>query len=123
MAGLLHDVGKLVLARELPESFAEAIANSAARKIPLYQAETELLGLSHAEIGSYLLGIWGLPHNIVEAVANHHLPGRVPLRSSFGILEAIYVANCLTENRHIDMSYLEGMGIEAQLQDWREELQ
>ncbi len=120
MAGILHDVGKLVLARELPESFEGALATSAADNIPLFQAETELLGLSHAEVGSYLLGIWGLPHNIVEAVANHHCPGRVPLRSSFGVLEAIYTANCLAEDKTVEMSPLEGMGVEDKLEEWRE---
>jgi hypothetical protein len=44
----------------------------------MYEAERVIIGASHAEIGAYLLGIGGLPYSIVEAVAHHHDPERVP---------------------------------------------
>ncbi len=119
MAGMLHDVGKLVLARKLPEQFTASIALAKNNHIAIHQAETELLGLSHAEIGGYLLGIWGLPHPIVEAVSNHHQPDRVPRRSAFGILEAVYTANCLVEASPVNMDYLQGMDVEDQLEHWK----
>src|SRR5579863_1012724 len=77
MASLLHDVGKLVAASRLPERFGKAIALALEHGEPLYKAEQELYGVSHAEVGAYLLGLWGLPSFVTEAVAHHHQPGRV----------------------------------------------
>jgi putative nucleotidyltransferase with HDIG domain len=94
LAGLLHDIGYWVLAQECPEDLCKAIAFSISERVPLYVAETEIIGASHAEIGAYLLGIWGLPYPVVEAVAHHHQPGRVS-HSEFGVLAAIVSAHAL----------------------------
>ena len=51
-------------------------------------------GFSHAEIGAYLLGLWGLPYTVVEAVALHHGPNRVP-HQNFDAISAVYAANLL----------------------------
>jgi HD-like signal output (HDOD) protein/ActR/RegA family two-component response regulator len=75
-AGILHDVGKLVLASRAPELLERSIALSLERGVPLYVAEREVYGVSHAELGAYLMGLWGLPWPLVEAVALHHSPGR-----------------------------------------------
>ena len=61
LAGLLHDIGYWVLAQECPGRPDQATELAAAEGIPLHQAETQVIGASHAEIGAYLLGIWGLP--------------------------------------------------------------
>ena len=71
-AGLLHDVGALVLASRLPAEYAEICRQSAATRVPLHVVETERLGVSHAEVGAYLLGLWGLPHEVLDIVAFHH---------------------------------------------------
>lgn len=71
-AGLLHDVGKLILAANAPDRFSAAINKSNADSIPIVVAEKELFGLGHDEIGGYLLALWGLPQSIVEGVAFHH---------------------------------------------------
>jgi HD-like signal output (HDOD) protein/CheY-like chemotaxis protein len=81
MAGMLHDVGQLVLATELAGPFLGAVRVAEHHRIPMWKAELEALGASHAEVGAYLLGLWGLPQPIVEAVAYHHQPG-VPLAHS-----------------------------------------
>ena len=73
-AGLLHDIGKLLFAANLPAEFAEAIAIARERHCPLWEAENQVLGANHAEVGAGLLGIWGLPARVVEAVALHHNP-------------------------------------------------
>lgn len=93
MAGMLHDIGKLVLASELPSHLEEVLALTAADGLSFAQAELETLGVTHAEIGGYLMGLWGLPYPIVEAVANHHAPERVPRHEGFGVLEAVVQAN------------------------------
>jgi HD-like signal output (HDOD) protein len=94
VAGMLHDVGKLVLAWKLPEHFKSLLAEAAEEHCPLYKAEEREYGFSHAEIGAYLLGLWGLPYILVEAVALHHGPNRVP-HQYFDAVSAVYVANLL----------------------------
>jgi putative nucleotidyltransferase with HDIG domain len=94
LAGLLHDIGYWLLAHECPERLANAVETAVAERIPLYEAEARVLGASHAQIGAYLLGLWGLPQSIVEAVAHHHTPHSVP-QSTFEPLAALAVANAL----------------------------
>jgi HD-like signal output (HDOD) protein/ActR/RegA family two-component response regulator len=76
-AGLLHDAGRLVLAGHLPAAWAEAVERSRASGRPLEEEERASFGASDAEVGAYLLGLWGLPQVIVEAVAFHHDDERV----------------------------------------------
>jgi HD-like signal output (HDOD) protein/AmiR/NasT family two-component response regulator len=95
LAGLLHDIGYWVLAQECPNELAEAVEVAASRGIPLVDAEVEVIGASHAAIGAYLLGIWGLPFSVVEAVAHHHAPWNVK-QTSFDVLAATSVAHALT---------------------------
>ena len=94
MAGLLHDVGKLVLADRNSDRFGRAQAISQSEGRPAVVVEAELFGLSHAEIGAYLLSLWGLPDAVVEAVANHHHPERAD-DDSRDVSRAIYLANRL----------------------------
>ncbi|HEV2703881.1 MAG TPA: response regulator [Steroidobacteraceae bacterium] len=95
LAGLLHDIGYWVLIQECPRELEQAIELALAAGISLPQAEYEILGASHAEIGAYLLAIWGLPYAVVEAVAHHHRPSRV---KSAGLdpLSALAVSMALT---------------------------
>jgi putative nucleotidyltransferase with HDIG domain len=131
IAGLLHDIGKLVLAAHLPEAVLEIQAALRNGELTMHQAERRVLGTTHAEIGAYLLGLWGLPYPIVEAVANHHEPRRVD-SAEFGVLAGVYVADQLIqelgpprpgapqEGSFLDMEYLEQMGVAAQVPEWRE---
>jgi putative nucleotidyltransferase with HDIG domain len=93
-AGLLHDIGKLVLASEHPDKLEALLAEAHATGRPLHEIEREQNGTTHAEIGAYLLGLWGLPYAVVEAVQRHHLPSAVrpaPLDST----GAVAVVNAL----------------------------
>jgi HD-like signal output (HDOD) protein/CheY-like chemotaxis protein len=71
IAGLLHDIGWLVLAAQAPDRL-EMVAAGARERRPLEEVEREVLGASHADAGAYLLSLWGLPTSIVEGVAHHH---------------------------------------------------
>jgi HD-like signal output (HDOD) protein len=93
-AGMLHDVGKLIMAWKLSERFKKLLAVVAQEQLPLYKVEEREFGFSHAEIGAYLLGLWGLPYAVVEAVALHHAPNRVP-HQNFDAASAVYIANLL----------------------------
>jgi putative nucleotidyltransferase with HDIG domain len=94
LAGLLHDIGYWVLAQECPKDLSGAVNLAAVEKIPLYEAENIVIGASHAEIGAYLLGIWGLPYPVVEAVAHHHQPARV-VQHEFDVLGALVIGHSL----------------------------
>jgi HD-like signal output (HDOD) protein/CheY-like chemotaxis protein len=94
LAGLLHDIGYWVLAKESAPELRASVELAISRKIPMYEAERLIIGASHAEIGAYLLGIWGLPYPIVEAVAHHHEPTRVP-QPDFDVLAALTIAQAL----------------------------
>ena len=96
VAALLHDVGSLVLAGTMPDAFCDARTLAAERGCKVFEAEEELLGTSHAEIGAYLLGLWGLPNLAVEAIAHHHRPSRIP-HSGFDCTVAVYLADLLDE--------------------------
>jgi len=73
-AGLLHDAGKLALACRLPDEYAANVALASSKGIELHQVERERLGVTHAGVGAYLLGLWGLPNEVIDAVAAHHDP-------------------------------------------------
>jgi HD-like signal output (HDOD) protein/ActR/RegA family two-component response regulator len=92
LAALLHDIGYWVLLQGCPEELERAVAVAVAKSIPLHEAEAEVIGATHAEIGAYLLGIWGLPYSVVEAVAHHHRPQRVG-QSGFDVLGALALAS------------------------------
>src|SRR5213082_1784367 len=64
-------------------------------QLQMHEAETQIFGVSHAEVGAYLLGIWGLPYPVIEAVAHHHAPQRVA-SSQFDVLAALAVSHSLT---------------------------
>lgn len=95
LAALLHDIGYWVLVQERPQDLEKALEMAIADRIPMHEAETRVLGASHAEVGAYLLGLWGLPYPIVEAVARHHTPEGVP-NGKFDVLAALAVAMALS---------------------------
>lgn len=129
LAGMLHDVGSLVLAAELPDKFAELTARAAAPGFDATAAERDIFGVSHAFVGAYLLGLWALPTPIVEAVAYHEEPSTCAARDwgAFGIVHvASYMANhpdCedLDAAGHgLDREYLHGVGVADRWCAWRE---
>jgi HD-like signal output (HDOD) protein len=121
-AGMLHDIGKLMLADSLPEEFAQALALAGEKKIPLAEAEQEIFGATHAGLAAYLLGLWGLPAAIVEAVAFHHTPEKSELKQC-SALTAVHVANALCDNAgsaDLNLDYLAEIGVADRLDDWRD---
>lgn len=130
-AGLLHDAGKLVLADRMAEHFARAIAVAGRESRPLFSVEEELIGVSHAEIGAYLLSLWGLPYPVVEAVAHHHHPERI-LSGAWNPAKAVYVANLLAHEHAgpggevglthspIDPALVESAGGAERLRGWHD---
>jgi putative nucleotidyltransferase with HDIG domain len=103
-AGLLHDIGKLILASRCPDEYAAAARMAKANDNPLWVAEHEIFSATHAEVGAYLLAIWGLPNPIVDAVAFHHNP-TATTGESFCALTAVHAADVfenLAESRSVN---------------------
>ena len=76
-AGILHDVGKLILSQYFPAEFAQVIERMRTDDIYIGKAEELVLGLTHSEVGSWLAEKWNLPGKLVDAIAYHHTPGRL----------------------------------------------
>ena len=119
-AGMLHDIGKLMLADNLPKEFASALSLAAAQKIPLHAAEQEVFSATHSGIAAYLLGLWGLSAPIVEAVALHHTPEKSELLEP-SPLTAVHVANALLSagTTPVNFDYLKNIGLEDRVEAWR----
>ena len=129
LAGLLHDIGYWVLAQECSTELGASVELARATGITMHEAESQVIGASHAEIGAYLLGIWGLPYSVIEAVAYHHEPQRVA-QSYFDVLAALTIAQSLVcaddgsvfdvavpADSRVDETYLESVGAPF---DWSE---
>jgi len=132
LAALLHDVGRLILACKMPDKFCAVLSMTRDQKCEAFQAEEELLGTSHGEMGAYLLGLWGIPNLAVEAIAHHHRPTRIP-HNDFDCSLAVYVADLLdhelerhpqdttgSELRAPDRDCLETLGLLPRLAEFRE---
>lgn len=128
LAALLHDVGKLVIAERTPAHFARALDQARAESRPLFEVEEQLTHISHAEVGAYLLSLWGLPYSLVEAVAHHHHPRRVP-QNGVDMVLVVHVANLLAHEREaltggppappLDVELLEQNGAASLVPAWR----
>lgn len=93
IAALLHDVGKLLLDAQCPDDCRRVYEMVRQNNRRVAEAETEVLGLTHAQVGAYLLGLWGLPGQVVHAVVRHHAAEPDPAQLS--IAEIVYFANLL----------------------------
>jgi HD-like signal output (HDOD) protein len=128
MAGMLHDVGKLVLAVNLPKEYRAVMDQAAKTGFPLHQVESERLGLTHAEVGAFLMGLWGMPDPVLEAIAYHHHPAD-DQHHAFGPLIAVHAADALFNltmpdpgmpggETRVDMEYLASLGLNTRMSAW-----
>lgn len=95
-AGLLHDVGKIIIALEKPELIASLVNVESGAPYEWVDAQTErsIVGCTHAEVGGYFLNLWGVPSSVVEAVTFHDDPAAIVTRE-FDALGVVHVSNYL----------------------------
>lgn len=126
-AGLMHDVGRLALATRRSEDWSRIVKEHREAGVSLREAEFLILGVTHAEVGAALLGMWGLPTPVVEAVGCHHAPAEVS-PNSFDLPGSLHVAEALVHGltggddpyADIDVAYLETCGMADRLDGWRD---
>jgi putative nucleotidyltransferase with HDIG domain len=117
LAGVLHDVGKVVFATK-----ATALSYDASSADIVTQMEAH-----HAEVGAYLLGLWGFPNSIVAAVAFHHAPSHAS-ETGLGLSGIVHIADrlvhlrcedrCGSADTGLEPEYLEGLGLDHCLPKW-----
>lgn len=120
MAGMLHDVGLLVLAMSAPDLLAEILEEARHSNRSLCGVEVGRLGVSHAEVGGYLLALWGLPYAIVEGVVFHHQPSRM-CDGDARIVTAVHLATVAIGEIEEDTAYIESIGAMAELEQCRKQ--
>jgi putative nucleotidyltransferase with HDIG domain len=128
-SAFLHDIGKLIMARESPRLYRESITLAEEEVIPLFQAEKRVFGFDHAQAGGLLLTEWRLPDSIVEAVAFHHIPSQIE-DATLRPLPIVHVTNYLEHRRmneavdptivELDLDYIRAVNIDSKLEDWQE---
>jgi HD-like signal output (HDOD) protein len=111
MAGTLHDMGKFILAANLPNEYVHIKEVAETEKISLVESERKLLGTTHAEIGGYLLALWALPDSIVEAVTFHHSPDHC-LASDLAPMPAVHIADILEHQCRSGLKEERGRGFD-----------
>ncbi len=133
IAGILHDLGRLLLAENFPDEYQEVMDYVRQDRVVVHEAEREILGVTHAQIGGFLLGLWGLPDDIVEGVAFHHNPSGFRVKG-FGLRGLVHVANLMEHHQRmlskgwdrlkgVDTDYLDQYNLTKRIPLWRDSLQ
>jgi HD-like signal output (HDOD) protein len=126
LGGLMHDAGRLILVKNMGEQYARALALAAQDGKDLHEAEKEVFGITHADVGAYLLGLWGMPDTVVEAVLLHHVPDATP-PDGFHPALAVHVADFFAHRLfpdtgpaagRLDGEALQRRGCRERLHDW-----
>lgn len=126
-AGLLHEVGKVVLLAEMPREYRRIVDSAATDPGGILALERQHLGCTHAQVGAYLMSIWGLPAPLVQAVAFHHSPLECA-ETEFSSMTAVHAADAivsatealpLNHDIELDLQYLDRLGLREKEAVWR----
>jgi len=126
-AGLLHDIGRAILLSEIPSDYLPILKQASINTGATLQLESEKFGCTHAQIGAYLMSIWGLPAALVHAVSLHHRPSE-GAQSYFSPLTAVHCADVIAtmdeasktmRDGELDLGYVDRLGMREKLEIWQ----
>ena len=118
IAGMLHDIGKLILAVNFGPAYQAFLQTSPDDEQPEWVREQAVFGASHSEIGAYLMGLWGLEYTLLTAIAFHHNPAQSQV-GTLSPLAAVHLANLFERDRHhVDEDYLKQIEVHHQVDAW-----
>ncbi|MBI5064368.1 MAG: HDOD domain-containing protein [Desulfatitalea sp.] len=127
--GLLHDIGKLLIAAHLSGPFKEITARMRREGGSMAASEMAIIGTTHAAVGAYLLGLWGLPEPLVKAVAGHHSPDTQG-NGTLDMVTITHIANGFAKAgkgladprsplEDLDYAFLQTAGLAEAVAQWR----
>ncbi len=128
LAGMLHDMGKLILVQEMPEQYDKFYRSMRDENLSIVDAERAAFGVDHGKVGAYLLGLWSLPEPVVQATAFHHDLDKIP-HHKFSPLICVHVADSLVSAYSDDIAvihspiqekFLKECGLGERLKVWRD---
>ena len=129
IAGVLHDIGKLILVSKMESYYREATLLARQEHLPFIQAEQKIFKATHCDMGAYLIGLWGFPSDIVEAIGFHHQLGEYP-EGTFSPALTVHIANVMYYKFHqeetvgtgpeFNEEYIQKIGMGEKLTKWRE---
>lgn len=125
-AGLLHDIGQIILATQKTKEFGEALRIAQDTGKMLIEVEKDIFGATHAEVGGYLMELWGLPDVITEAITFHNIPSGIE-DEEFAVVTALHVANYFCEGgdddninmtSSFDTVHIERLELDDRVEEW-----
>lgn len=127
IGGMIHDIGKLLLFATLREQYEQSVAKAQDEQAFLFETEKMVFNADHSDVGAYLIGLWGLPGSVVEAIAFHHRLDEYPVPSFCPAL-AVHAADVIYYMLHPDehvgeppklnTTYMEQAGMGDKFQSW-----
>ncbi|MFH0784122.1 MAG: response regulator [Pseudomonadota bacterium] len=129
LAGILHDIGKLVLASSLPAQYLQVIALAGEKNVTLQAAEQSIFGSGQSGVGAYLMGLWGFSTAVIEAICFQSSLESYPV-TSFSPALAVHVANVLYyqhrpdeivgRKQELNLRVIDGLGLQGRIGEWGE---
>jgi len=130
-AGMLHDLGQLILMENKKDGYQKACRTAIAEKQELIDVERQAFGISNTELAAFLLCLWGASPEVIDAVTFHPRPWENP-HPQFNMTDALYVANLLARKKcppdslrspPLNTRYLESLGVQSELiRQWSKDL-